>query len=281
MDLGKKILCLGFIVSSDSNKIRPYQSYYCLLDTKRNGELKYSRFSMMPYVNNDGSAIEDPTALGNTKNNSNIVAGNILLVDGYLYWCYYNSVRNVQLLRWKTKRNRTPKRENIEVLANIGDGNKNYCYSEVGAFYDDGCIYLSLRDEKANNSNWKYVIKTGVLSHIGNTTTRAFGPHIYKPKEGPALLTGRQYTYLKDEAQITRMDNLILLSSKGGILKENIGFVGHPMGVDSMYCSIIELDGTIFVFYYYGVNCSRVSPDSRYTIAYKTIRVEDLQKLLD
>ena len=64
----------------------------------------------------------------------------------------------------------------------------------------------------------------------------------------------------------------------GKIIKESIGFVGHPMGGDSMYCSIVEYNGLIYIFYYYGMNSSQVSPNSRYPVAFKTIKVKDLQK---
>lgn len=281
VDDGNKIHCIGIVVPSDAARIKPYRSYYCQIRAKRNGDLTYRRFRMMPYVNEEGTNVAPPALLGDSKQGSNIVAGNMLRVNGWLYWCYYNSVRNVQLLRWNTKKNRTPKRENIEVLANIGDNNKVFCYSEVGMFYENGNIILSIRDENANNSNWKYELVTGELMHLGKTETRAFGPNIYKPTEGPALLTGRQYTYLRSREQLTRMDNLILLSPEGKIIKENIGFVGHPMGGDSMYCSTVEYNGLIYIFYYYGMNSSQVSANSRYTVAYKTIKVEDLNKLMD
>lgn len=281
IDDGNKIHCIGVVVPSDAARIKPYRSYYCQIKAKRNGDLTYRRFRMMPYVNEEGTSVAAPALLGDSKQSSNIVAGNILLVDGWLYWCYYNSVRNVQLLRWNAKKHRTPKKENIEVLANIGDNNKVFRYSEVGMFYENGNIILSIRDENANNSNWKYELATGGLVHLGKTETKAYGPNIYKPSSGPALLTGRQYTYLKGKEQLTRMDNLILLSPEGKIIKENIGFVGHLMGGDSMYCSSVELDGTIYIFYYYGMNSSQASPNSRYTVAYKTIKVKDLQKLMD
>lgn len=281
VDDGNKIHCIGVIVPSDTARIKPYRSYYCQLKSKRNGELKYRRFKMMPYVNEEGSRVAEPALLGDIQLGSNIVAGNLLMVDGWLYWCYYNSVRNVQLLRWNAKKHRTPKKENIEVLANIGDNNKVFRYSEVGMFYENGNIILSIRDENAKNSNWKYELATGGLVHLGKTETKAYGPNIYKPSSGPALLTGRQYTYLKGKEQLTRMDNLILLSPEGKIIKENIGFVGHLMGGDSMYCSTVEHGGLIYIFYYYGMNSSQVSPNSRYTVAYKTIKVEDLNKLLD
>lgn len=281
IDDGNKIHCIGIVVPSDTVRIKPYRSFYCQIWAKRNGELTYRRFKMMPYVNEEDCNVEVPAKFGDTQQGSNIVAGNMLLIDGWLYWCYYNSVRNVQLLRWNSKKYRTPKKDNIEVLANIGDNNKEFRFSEVGMFYESGNIILSIRDENANNSNWKYEIATCELSHIGNTKTKAFGPNILKPSSGPALLTGRQYTYLRSQEYLTRMDNLILLSPEGEILKENIGFVGHSMGGDSMYCSAVELNGVIYIFYYYGMNSSQVSPNSRYTLAYKTIKVEDLQKLLD
>lgn len=280
-DDGNKIHCIGVVVPSDTARIKPYRSYYCQIKAKRNGDLTYQRFKMMPYVNEEGRCVTAPALLGDSQQGSNIVAGNLLLVDGWLYWCYYNSVRNVQLLRWNTIKYRIPKKENIEVLANIGDNNKVFRYSEVGMFYEDGNIVLSIRDENAKNSNWKYELATGELSHLGSTNTKAYGPNIFKPSNGPALLTGRQYTYLKNREQLTRMDNLILLSPEGKIIKENIGFVGHPMGGDSMYCSTVEYDGMLYIFYYYGMNSSQVSSNSRYTVAYKTIKVEDLQKLLD
>lgn len=281
VDDGNRIHCIGVVVPSDTAYIKPYRSYYCQIKAKRNGDLTYRRFKMMPYVNEEGNSVTAPALLGDSQLGSNIVAGNILLVDGWLYWCYYNSVRNVQLLRWNTKKYRTPKKENIEVLANIGDNNKIYRYSEVGMFYDKGNIILSIRDENAKNSNWKFETATGELSHLGKTVTKAFGPNIYKPTNGPALLTGRQYSYLKSREQLTRMDNLILLSPEGEIIKENIGFVGHSMGGDSMYCSTVEYNGLIYIFYYYGMNSSQVSSNSRYTVAYKTIKVEDLQKMLE
>ena len=281
VDNGNRIIGIGIIAPSDTNGILFYRPYYCELIKKKNGELKYNHFKMMPYVSEEGKKIELPAHPGDRKKGSNIVAGNMLLIDGQLYWCYYNSVRNVQLLKWNTQSGRIPDVETIEVLANFGDNNKTFRYSEAGMFYENGYIYMSIRDEKAKNSNWSYNLRTKEIFHIGNTATRAFGPNIFKPSRGPILLTGRQYTYLKWRNQLTRMDNIILLSTTGEIIKENIGFVGHLMGSDSMYCSTVELDGKVFIFYYYGMNNSQISPDSRYTLAYKTIKVEDLPKLIE
>ena len=280
VNAGDRILCMGILVPSDSNGIKAYSSFYCELEARKNGKLKYSRFTLMPQITQDGRHIKDPVQPGDKDKTSNIVAGNILLHDGYLYWCNYNSARNVQLLRWNAAAGDYPVAKTMEILANIGDNSKEHRYSEVGMFCTNGVIYMSIRDEYAQNSNWKYDIKERSLQHLGNTMTKAFGPNIHKPQTGPALLTGRQYTYLKSSNQLTRMDNLILLSSKGEIIKENIGFVGHPMGGDSMYCSTVESDGTIYIFYYYGMNSSQVSPNSHYVLAYKTIKTEDLQKLM-
>ena len=278
VDDGNRMLGTGIIVPSDANHIKAYRPYFCCLKAKKNGELKYSRFQLLPYVSEDGKEVTAPITHGENKG-SNIIEGNMLLIDGKLYWCYYNSVRNVQLLRWDTRKGKIPTFNTTEVLVNIGDNNNEHSYSEVGMFYNDGVIYLSIRDEKATNSNWTYNTVTQELNHVNNTETRAFGPHIYKPKEGPILLTGRQYTYLKKREQLTRMDNI--MSPSGEIIKENIGFVGHSMGGDSMYCSTVEYEGRLFIFYYYGMNSSQVSPNSRYTLAYKTIRVDDLKQMLD
>ena len=235
----------------------------------------------MPYISQDGNEILTALQPGTEGRGSNIVSGNMLLYEGYLYWCYYNSARNVQLLRWSTSSGEHPEMKTIEILANIGDNNKEHRYSEVGMFREGDAIYLSVRDEHSTNSNWRYDLHTKTMTHLANTKTEAFGPNIYKIEDGPAVLTGRQYTYLKKREQLTRMDNMILLSPQGEIIKENIGFVGHLMGGDSMYCSSVELNGVVFIFYYYGMNSSLVSPNSRYTLAYKTIKVEDLRKMAE
>ena len=207
---GNRILGLGTIVPSDTSRIKPYSTFYCELKPNKRGKLKVKYLSLMPYVEQEGNEILSAKRPGEGERGSNIVSGNIILHDGYLYWCYYNSVRNVQLLRWKTTIGKHPEVETIEILASIGDNNKNHQYSEVGMFLEGESIFLSVRDEKATNSNWRYDLLTGEMIHIGNTKTSAFGPNIYKPKEGPVILTGRQYTYLKKREQLTRMDNIIL-----------------------------------------------------------------------
>lgn len=269
---------LGVIAPSDSSSTKAYQSFYCSLNVDERGELSLDQLSCLPYVSPDGKKLSAASSLANGRL-SNVISGNFIIHDHTIYWCNYNSLRNIQLLSWKISSTEVPNEDSVKILTTIGDNGKTGKYSEAGMFLHDNTINMSIRDEDSTNKNFAYNLLSGKTEYLCNTQSKAFGPMIFYKAGYPILLSGRQYGYLKGKEQLTRMDNLIILNSDNTVKKENIGFVGHLMGGDSMYCSMVESDGRLFVFYYYGMNSSEVSATSSYYIAYKTIKMRHLIRL--